>query len=166
MLLLKQRCLTSMTPLMKLWIGPWKIQATRYDLLDRVGLTMVALKAKSPHIEMNEQFLQKGMYTRVEIFYICKWGFEKGDMHIVITIESTTIMSSISNFHLNWFQCFFTQISTREFLILSKVGILLVLQLLSLMWGEEETTRVRNNWWLQMKESLTKMLLPWAIISN
>jgi hypothetical protein len=100
---------------MKLWIGPWKIQATRYDLLDRIALTMVTLKAKSPHIEMNEQFLQKGMYTRVENFCICKWGFEKGDMHIVITIESTTIMSSISSFHLNWFQCFFTQISTREF---------------------------------------------------
>ncbi len=58
-----------------------------YDLRNRVVLTMVTLRVKSPHIEMNEQFLQKGMYIRVGNFGICKWGFEKGDMHIVITIE-------------------------------------------------------------------------------
>jgi hypothetical protein len=36
-----------------------------YDLLDGVAPTMVTLRVKSPHIEMNEQFLQKGMYMKV-----------------------------------------------------------------------------------------------------
>jgi len=46
---------------------------------------------------MHEQYLQNGMYVR-EIFCIelkSKRGFEKGDMHVVITIESMTIVSSI-----------------------------------------------------------------------
>jgi hypothetical protein len=96
-----------------------------YDLLDKVALTMVTLRVKSPHIQMNEQFLQKGIYLRVENFGICKQGFEKGDMHIVITIESTTIVSSISSFQ---FQCFFTQIQLGNLQIMSKVGIPIVLQ--------------------------------------
>ncbi len=41
------------------------------------------------------------MFVRVENFGIkskSKKGFEKGDMHVIITIESTTIVSSILAF--------------------------------------------------------------------
>ncbi len=72
-----------------------------YDLLNRVDLTTITLKIKSPHIDMHEQYLQKGMFMRVKIFNIeskSKRGFEKGDMHVVITIESSTIVSPITIF--------------------------------------------------------------------
>jgi hypothetical protein len=68
------------------------------DLLDRVVLTTITLRVKSPYIKMHEQHLQKDMFIRVENFGIeskSKRGFEKGDMHVVITIESTTIISLI-----------------------------------------------------------------------
>jgi hypothetical protein len=66
------------------------------DLLD--NLTIITLKVKSPYIEMHEQNLQKIMFVKVENFGIeskSKRGCEKGDMHVVITIESTTIVSWI-----------------------------------------------------------------------
>jgi hypothetical protein len=66
-----------------------------YDLLDMAVLTTITLKVKSPHIKMHEQHSQKNMFVRVENFVIesrSKSGFEKGDMHVVITIESTTIV--------------------------------------------------------------------------
>jgi hypothetical protein len=50
---------------------------------------------------MHEQHLQKGMFVKVQNFGIesmFKRGFEKGDMHVVITIESTTIVSLIPTF--------------------------------------------------------------------
>jgi len=71
------------------------------DFLDMATLTTITLKVKLPNIEMCEQYLQKGMFVRVEFFYIeskFKKGFEKGDMHVVIIIESTTIVSSIFAF--------------------------------------------------------------------
>jgi hypothetical protein len=71
------------------------------DLLDKTILTKITLRVKSLHIEMHEQHLQKGMSARVENFNIeskSKKGFEKGDMHVVITIKSITIMSSILAF--------------------------------------------------------------------
>ncbi len=40
------------------------------DLLDRVVLTIMTLKVKSPHIEMFEQHLNKGMFVRVNFFGI------------------------------------------------------------------------------------------------
>jgi len=58
------------------------------------------------------------MYMRVIFFDIeskFKWGFQKGDMHIVITIELTTIVSSISNFHPKLIPTFFHIDSIREF---------------------------------------------------
>jgi hypothetical protein len=65
------------------------------------SLTIITLKAYSPHIKMHEQLLQKGVYVRVENFGIelkCKRGFEKSDLHVVITIELTIIVSLISTF--------------------------------------------------------------------
>jgi hypothetical protein len=44
-----------------------------------------------------------------------KKGFEKGDMHVVIKIESTTIVSSIFAFHLELVPMFFHMDSIREF---------------------------------------------------
>jgi hypothetical protein len=46
---------------------------------------------------------KKGMFVKVEFFCITsksKKGFEKGDMHVIITIESTTIVLSILAFQL------------------------------------------------------------------
>ncbi len=66
------------------------------DLLDKATLTTITLRVKSPYIEMHEQHLQKGMFVKVENFNIesnSKRGFEKGDMHVVIKIELTIIMS-------------------------------------------------------------------------
>jgi hypothetical protein len=58
------------------------------------------------------------MFVRVENFGIkskSKRGFEKGDMHVVITIESTTIVSSIPTFQLKLIPMFFHMDSIREF---------------------------------------------------
>jgi hypothetical protein len=88
------------------------------DLLDKTILTKITLKVKSLHIEMHEQHLQKGMSTKVENFIIeskLKKGFEKGDMHVVITIKSITIMSSILAFQPKLVPMFFHMDSTREF---------------------------------------------------
>jgi hypothetical protein len=71
------------------------------DLLGRVTLTTITLRVKSHHIKMHEQYLQQCMFVKVEFFCIkskSKMGFEKGDMHVVITIESTIIVSSIPAF--------------------------------------------------------------------
>jgi hypothetical protein len=50
------------------------------------------------------------MYVGMDHFGVkskSKRGFEKGGMHIVITIELTTVMSSISSFHLELVSMFF-----------------------------------------------------------
>jgi hypothetical protein len=63
-----------------------------YDLLDKEAITTITLKVKLPHVEMYEQHLQKDMFVIVNFFCIdskFKKGFEKGSMHVVITIEST-----------------------------------------------------------------------------
>ncbi len=72
-----------------------------YDLLDKTTFTTITLRVKSPYIKMHEQHLKKNMFVKVEFFCIeskFKRGFEKGDMHVVIAIELTTIMSSIPTF--------------------------------------------------------------------
>jgi len=58
------------------------------------------------------------MFVKVENFNIelkSKRGFEKGDMHVVITIESTTIVSSILSFQLELVPMFFHMDSIRKF---------------------------------------------------
>jgi len=88
-----------------------------YDLLDR-ALTTMTLRVKLLHIKMHEQHLQKRMFVKVNFFGIeskFKTGFEKGDMHVVITIKSTTIMSSIFGFLPKLIPLFFHVDSTREF---------------------------------------------------
>jgi hypothetical protein len=57
--------------------------------------------------------------VKVENFSIeskSKRGFEKGDMHVVITIESTTIMSSIPAFQPKLIPMFFHMDSVRKFI--------------------------------------------------
>jgi hypothetical protein len=79
------------------------------DLLNMATLTTITLIVKSPYINIHEQHLQKGMFEKVEFFCIeskSKKGFEKGDMHVVIAIESTTIVSSIPTFQLELIQFF------------------------------------------------------------
>jgi hypothetical protein len=104
------------------------------ELLNRVVLSMIILRVKSPHIEMNEQLLKKRMYVKVEFFCIdskSKRGFEKGDIHIVIIVDSTTIVSSISSFHLELIPMFFHTNSIRNLEVLFKIGIMFILRLLS-----------------------------------
>jgi copper(I)-binding protein len=60
------------------------------NLLDKATLTTITLRVKLPYIEMHEQHLQKGMFMKVENFDIkpkSKRGFEKGDMHVIITLN-------------------------------------------------------------------------------
>jgi hypothetical protein len=55
---------------------------------------------------IHEQYLQKCMFMKVESFGIeskFKKRFEKGDMHVVIIIEFTTIVSSIIAFKLGYY---------------------------------------------------------------
>ncbi len=72
---------------------------------------------KSFYIEMHEH-LHKCMFARVKLFGIeskSKKGFEKGDMHVVITIELTTIVLSILTFQLELIPMFFHKDSIRKF---------------------------------------------------
>jgi hypothetical protein len=58
------------------------------------------------------------MFVRAEKFGIeskFKRGFEKGDMHVVIIIESTTIVSSIHAFHVKLIPMFFHMDYIKEF---------------------------------------------------
>jgi hypothetical protein len=58
------------------------------------------------------------MFVKVEFFGIeskSKRGFEKGDMHFVITIELTTIVLSIATFQLELIAMFFHMDSIRKF---------------------------------------------------
>ncbi len=96
----------SMTPLIELQIEACKIQAMHVfhcDLLDMAALITLILKVKSLYIKMHEQHLHKCMFVMVENFGIeskSKRGFEKGDMHVAIIIELTTIVFSILTFQL------------------------------------------------------------------
>jgi hypothetical protein len=77
------------------------------DLLDKATI----LKVKSPHIDMHEQHLQKCMFVKVNVFCIeskSKRGFKKCDMHVVITIELTTNVSSILAFQFELHNCSYT----------------------------------------------------------
>jgi hypothetical protein len=59
------------------------------DLLDNATLTMITLKVKLTHIKMNEHHMQKCMFVKVKKFRFeskSKRGFEKGDMHLSISI--------------------------------------------------------------------------------
>ncbi len=79
---------------------------------------IITLRVKSLHIKMHEQYLQQCMFVKVENFGIkskSKRGFEKGDMHVVITIESTIIVSSIPTFQLELIPIFFHMDSIRKF---------------------------------------------------
>jgi hypothetical protein len=89
-----------------------------FDLIDRAILTTIAFKVKSLHIEIHEQHLQKTMFVKVEKFNIklkSKRGFEKGDMHVVITIELITIVSSIPSFQPELVPMFFHMDSIKKF---------------------------------------------------
>jgi hypothetical protein len=58
------------------------------------------------------------MFVKVDNFGIeskSKRGFEKGDMHVIITIESTTIVSSILTFQPKLVPMFFHMDLFREF---------------------------------------------------
>ncbi len=58
------------------------------------------------------------MFMKVEIFGIeskSKRGFEKGAMHVVISIEPTTIVWSIPTFQPKSIPIFFHMDSIREF---------------------------------------------------
>jgi len=67
---------------------------------------------------MHEYHLQKGLLVRVENFGIeskSKKGFEKDDMHVVIIIESITIVLTILAFQPELIPMFCHMDSIREF---------------------------------------------------
>jgi hypothetical protein len=89
-----------------------------YNSLDMATLTIITLRVKSPYIKMHEPHLQENMFVKVDNFGIqskFKRGFEKGDMHVVITIESTTIMLSILAFQPKLILMYFHMDSIRKF---------------------------------------------------
>jgi hypothetical protein len=76
------------------------------------------------------------MFVGMENFGIAsksKRGFEKCDMHVVITIESTTIVSSIPTFQPKLVPMFFHMNSIENSKVLFKVGGLLPLSSSSLV---------------------------------
>jgi len=88
------------------------------DLLNKVALITIIFKVKSLHINMHEQYLQKCMFMKVEIFGIeskSKKRFEKGDTHVVILVELMTIVSPITAFELELILMFFHMDSIKEF---------------------------------------------------
>jgi hypothetical protein len=69
------------------------------------------------------------MFVKVENFGIesnFQRGFEKGDMHVVITIELMTIMSPITIFELKLVPMFFHMDSIKNSKVPFKVGALLL----------------------------------------
>jgi hypothetical protein len=70
------------------------------------------------------------MFGKVKIFGIeskSKRGFEKGDMHVVITIELMTIVSLITILNQSWCSSFSTWIPLENFKVFFIVGVLLLL---------------------------------------
>jgi hypothetical protein len=129
---LKQRCSIGMAPLIELQIETWKMQAAYLycDLLDRATLITITFKVKLPHIDMHEQYLKKNMFVKVKNTNIeskSKRGFEKDDMHVVIIVESTTIVSSIVVFEPKLVLMFFHMIPFENFNFFFKVKALLLL---------------------------------------
>jgi hypothetical protein len=80
------------------------------ELLDRVGLTMITLRIKSPHIQMHENVLQKWLYVKVKNFGIevgSHKGFEKGNIPIILIVESIISVLSITTFEHTLIPMFF-----------------------------------------------------------
>jgi hypothetical protein len=76
------------------------------------------------------------MFVKVDFFCIeskSKKGFEKGDMHVVITIELTTTMSLILAFQSELILMFFHMDPLDNLEVLFKIGGLLPLLSLSLV---------------------------------
>jgi hypothetical protein len=67
---------------------------------------------------MHENVFQKRLYVKVENFGIevrSKKGFEKGDMPIILMVESTIIASYITTFELALIPMFFHFDFLKEF---------------------------------------------------
>jgi hypothetical protein len=87
------------------------------ELLDWAGLTMITLWVKSPHVQMHENVFQKWLYVNVKNFGIevrSQRGFEKGDMPIILTMESITILLSITTFEHALIPMFFHLIFSKN----------------------------------------------------
>jgi len=105
------------------WIANNSIEDLGYaylhcNFLDKVALT-ITLRMNLSYIDMHEQHLQKGMFVRVNFLGISsksKKGFEKDDMHVVITIELRTILSLIHAFQLELIPMFFHMDSIKKFI--------------------------------------------------
>jgi hypothetical protein len=100
------------------------------DLLDRATLITITLKVKLLHIDMHEQYLKKNMFVKVKFFDIeskSKRGFEKDEMHVVIIVESTTIVSPIIVFEPKLVPMFFHMVPFENSEIFFKIKALLLL---------------------------------------
>jgi len=86
-------------------------------ILNRVGLTMITVQVKSPHIQMHENVFQKWLYVKVNNFGIevrSQRGFEKGNMPIILTVECITIVLSIITFEPTLIPMFFHLIFSKN----------------------------------------------------
>jgi hypothetical protein len=78
---------------------------------------MITLQFKSPHIQMHENVFQKWLYVKVKNFGIevrFQRGFENGDMPIILTVESITIVLSITTFEHALIPMFFHLIFSKK----------------------------------------------------
>lgn len=70
------------------------------DLLDREGYTTITMSLVRPQIEQHEGKLNVGSFIRIENFGVAsksEKSFEKGDMPVVLKVQSTTSVTTISN---------------------------------------------------------------------
>jgi hypothetical protein len=87
------------------------------ELLDLIRLIMITLCVTSPHIQMHENVLQNVLYDRLNFIGIearFQRGFEKKDMPIILMVESTIIVLSITKFELALIPMFFHFDSLKE----------------------------------------------------
>ncbi len=107
-------------------------------------MIIITLRVKSPNINMHEQYLQKGMFVKAKNFDIqitFKRGFKKGNMHVVIIVESTIIVSLITPFEPELVPMFSHMDSIRVFrnFIQSWSSIIIVITIVGVK-GEGNST--------------------------
>ena len=70
------------------------------DLLDRAGYTTITVSLVRPQIEQHEGKLNVGSFVRIENFGVAnksEKSFEKGDMPVVMKVQSTTSVTIIQS---------------------------------------------------------------------
>jgi hypothetical protein len=88
------------------------------DLIDRAGFTTITVSLRNPHIEQHEGKLHVGSYVRIENFGVSnksEKSYEKGDMPVVLKVQSTTSVLGIEGSNTEFIPKFFHTDSIAEF---------------------------------------------------